>query len=136
MVTATPRLTAAMVEEAGAAIRPYLPATRLQEGRDARHRRVYLKLETEQPTGSFKVRGAMSNLLHQPETGAGFVTASAGNHGLGLAWAAARSERHEPVTIFVPGSVSRLPIRWECLISASQAVRRTKVVVDMKGPLV
>jgi threonine dehydratase len=67
-------------------------------------RRVFLKLETDQPTGSFKVRGALSNLLRQPESKAGFVTASAGNHGLGVAWAAKQSGRREPVTIFIPTS--------------------------------
>ncbi len=48
---------------------------------------VLLKLETMQPTGSFKVRGALSALSRLPE-GERAVTASAGNHGLGTAWAA------------------------------------------------
>ena len=47
---------------------------------------VHLKLETLQPTGSFKVRGALAALSR---TGGGpVVTASAGNAGLGIAWAA------------------------------------------------
>ncbi|HEY5057860.1 MAG TPA: pyridoxal-phosphate dependent enzyme [Gaiellaceae bacterium] len=48
-----------------------------------------LKLETFQPTGSFKVRGAVAALT---ALGAGesVVTASAGNHGLAVAWAAGR----------------------------------------------
>ncbi len=47
---------------------------------------VHLKLETFQPTGSFKVRGALAALSR---AGAGpVITASAGNAGLGLAWAA------------------------------------------------
>jgi threonine dehydratase len=48
---------------------------------------VLLKLETTQPTGSFKVRGALSALSRLP-AGERAVTASAGNHGLGTAWAA------------------------------------------------
>jgi threonine dehydratase len=92
------------VDRAREAIRPFLPPTPLVEVRVAGHPGVLLKLETEQPTGSFKVRGALSNLLRQPETPAGFVTASAGNHGLGVAWAAQVSRRLEPVTIFVPES--------------------------------
>jgi threonine dehydratase len=51
---------------------------------------VALKLETLQPTGSFKVRGALvavaTSLDRDP--GRRLVTASAGNHGLGLAFAA------------------------------------------------
>ncbi len=50
---------------------------------------IGLKLETMLPTGSFKVRGALAALtrLHPGEA---VVTASAGNHALGIAWAAAR----------------------------------------------
>jgi threonine dehydratase len=51
---------------------------------------VVLKLDTLQPTGSFKVRGAMvavANALAD-DPGASVVTASAGNHGLGVAYAA------------------------------------------------
>ena len=52
---------------------------------------VWLKLECEQRTGSFKLRGATNTLtlLDSPRRAAGVVTASAGNHGLGLATAAA-----------------------------------------------
>ena len=49
---------------------------------------AHLKLETFQPTGSFKVRGALAALAGAGP-GARVVTASAGNHGLGVAWAAA-----------------------------------------------
>lgn len=111
MVNVEARLTAALVEEAYQAIRSFLPPTRLLEMRDARGRRGFLKLESEQPTGSFKVRGALSNLLRQPETPAGFVAASAGNHGLGVAWAAGQSRRRETVTIFVPSSAPDTKLR-------------------------
>lgn len=67
-------------------------------------RPVLLKAETLQLTGSFKIRGALNTLaqLSAPERRAGVVTASAGNHGQALAWAA----RHAgiPATIFVPES--------------------------------
>lgn len=48
---------------------------------------AWLKLETMQPTGSFKVRGALAALERLP-AGQRVITASAGNHGLGIAWAA------------------------------------------------
>ncbi|MBK5256478.1 MAG: pyridoxal-phosphate dependent enzyme [Vicinamibacteria bacterium] len=98
------KLTAREVDLAREAIRPFLPPTRVIEARGAGSRRIFLKLETDQPTGSFKVRGALSNLLRQSDTPAGFVAASAGNHGLGVAWAAQISRRPEKVTIFVPES--------------------------------
>ena len=54
-----------------------------------RGRLVYAKLESLQPTGSFKVRGALSAIdaaRREDPTGA-VVTSSAGNHGLGIAHA-------------------------------------------------
>ena len=51
---------------------------------------VYLKCETRQATGSFKLRGAANALLSLDEAarGRGLVTASTGNHGRALAHAA------------------------------------------------
>jgi threonine dehydratase len=54
--------------------------------------RVFAKLENEQETGSFKLRGATNRILQltEEEKRRGVVAASNGNHGLGVA-AAARS---------------------------------------------
>jgi threonine dehydratase len=50
---------------------------------------VHLKLETVQPTGSFKLRGATSALAELVERGVTrVVTASTGNHGRAVAYAA------------------------------------------------
>jgi threonine dehydratase len=55
---------------------------------------IYLKLENLQPTGSFKVRGAVNSLRLLSEeahrTDWGVWTASAGNMGSALAWSARR----------------------------------------------
>ncbi len=59
---------------------PLVPSPALAES-------ALLKLETLQPTGSFKVRGALSALSLLPP-GSPVVCASAGNHGLGVAHAA------------------------------------------------
>jgi threonine dehydratase len=50
---------------------------------------VYLKLELELPTGSFKVRGALYALARRLEKGSvsEVVAASTGNHGAAVAWA-------------------------------------------------
>lgn len=66
------------------------------------HPRLWLKLETAQHTGSFKVRGALSRLasLTADEREVGVIAASAGNHGMGLAWAGARL--CIPVRVVVP----------------------------------
>jgi len=53
-------------------------------------REIYLKLENLQKTGSFKVRGALNKiqLLDPAARGRGVITASAGNHAQGVAYAA------------------------------------------------
>jgi threonine dehydratase len=53
------------------------------------HTPVFLKLETVQPTGSFKLRGATNALASLAERGCRqVVTASTGNHGRAVAYAA------------------------------------------------
>lgn len=63
---------------------------------------VVLKLEQLQRTGSFKLRGALNALL-AGALPARVITASGGNHGLGVATAARLSGI--PATVFVPESV-------------------------------
>lgn len=69
---------------------------------------VYLKLENEQITGSFKLRGATNVLATLPADARrrGVVASSAGNHGLGVAYAA----KHfgAPATIFVPSGAPQV----------------------------
>ena len=56
-------------------------------------RSVTLKAENLQLTGSFKIRGAYNTIaqLTDAERQTGVVTASAGNHGQAVAWAARRA---------------------------------------------
>ncbi|MER8387889.1 threonine/serine dehydratase [Mesorhizobium sp. M0166] len=61
---------------------------------------VDLKLECLQHSGSFKARGAFTNLLERPVPAAGVVAASGGNHGAAVAYAAMRLGHK--ATIFVP----------------------------------
>ena len=64
-------------------------------------RRVLLKAENLQRTGSFKIRGAYNTISTLgPEREAGVVAASAGNHGQAVAWAA--REAGILATIFMP----------------------------------
>jgi threonine dehydratase len=63
---------------------------------------IYLKLENIQPIGSFKLRGAY-NAARQADparVASGLSTASAGNMGQGVAWAA--REVGVPCTVIVP----------------------------------
>jgi threonine dehydratase len=60
-----------------------------------------LKLELLQHSGSFKARGAFTNLLTREVPEIGVVAASGGNHGAAVAYAAMRLKI--PAKIFVPG---------------------------------
>jgi threonine dehydratase len=63
----------------------------------------WLKVESLQPTGSFKVRGAVAALRTLPADRRA-VSASAGNHALGMAWAATRLG--VPVTVVTARNAS------------------------------
>jgi threonine dehydratase len=71
--------------------------------------RLTLKLESLQHAGSFKSRGAFTNLLTRKIPAAGVVAASGGNHGAAVAFAAMR--RRVPAKIFVPSVASSTKIR-------------------------
>ncbi|HKT04929.1 MAG TPA: pyridoxal-phosphate dependent enzyme, partial [Rugosimonospora sp.] len=89
------------VRQAAVRIAPYVRRTPVLEA-TVDGRRLTLKLEQLQLTGSFKVRGALNALLGRAQRGP-VVTASGGNHGLGVA--AAAGLLGVPATIFVPESV-------------------------------
>lgn len=72
--------------------------------------RSWLKLETLQPTGAFKVRGAIA-ALSAIDLSSRIVTASAGNHALGLAWASQKLSI--PATIVVAETAA--PVKIEKL---------------------
>ena len=68
---------------------------------------VLLKVETVQPTGSFKIRGALAALAATPAAQA-VVTASAGNHALGVARAAELLGRTAIVVVPETASAAKL----------------------------
>jgi threonine dehydratase len=91
--------------------------------------RVTLKLEHLQIGGSFKVRGALSSLLAEDPArlARGVVTASGGNHGLGVAFAAARVGAK--AVVFLPDSA---PVTTERRLAAlgAEAIRRGRAWDD------
>jgi threonine dehydratase len=68
---------------------------------------IWLKLETLQPIGSFKIRGAGNAMAQAPDEvlSRGVYTASAGNMAQGVAWIA--RERGIPCTVVVPDHAPR-----------------------------
>ncbi|MDW7761348.1 MAG: pyridoxal-phosphate dependent enzyme [Acidobacteriota bacterium] len=85
---------------------------------------VFVKWESEQLTGSFKIRGALSAIRNLPQDvrARGLVSASTGNHGLAVA-KAAELEKTD-LMLFVPESVS--PAKLEKL-------RRLGIDVEIRG---
>ncbi|MBP6470523.1 MAG: pyridoxal-phosphate dependent enzyme [Chloroflexi bacterium] len=87
---------------------PLLPSPYLSQltGAD-----VWLKLENWQTTGSFKIRGALSKIgrLSAAQRARGIVAASAGNHALGVAYAASVLGG-VTADIFVPGTAPQAKI--------------------------
>jgi threonine dehydratase len=93
------------IEIAHARIGDYIrrtPTVRFAPLRDILPYEIVLKLENLQVTGSFKPRGALNKILAlEPEvTARGIITASGGNHGLGVAYAAWLLKA--PATVYVP----------------------------------
>jgi threonine dehydratase len=89
---------------------------------------VHLKLESELPTGSFKVRGAYYALwTHQRERPvAEVVAASTGNHGAAVAWAA--RELGVQAQVFVPVGANAVKVER----IKSLGARLTEVGADIE----
>ena len=108
------------IERVGEVIRPYVRVTPVVEVRGGDFGlgdfSITLKLELFQHSGSFKARGAFTNLLTREIPAAGVVAASGGNHGAAVAYAAMRLG--VPAKIFVP------------TVSSSAKVERIRIVGD------
>jgi threonine dehydratase len=85
---------------------PLTPLKRLQIGESL----LWLKCESAQPMGAFKLRGAWHRLtaLTQAERAAGVVAFSSGNHAQGVAWAA--QKLRVAATIVMPSDAPALKI--------------------------
>jgi len=89
-------------------IRPHIRRTPILEVEGAEFGldsiKIVFKLELFQHSGSFKARGAFTNMLTREVPAAGVVAASGGNHGAAVAYAAMKLGK--PATIFVPSVAS------------------------------
>jgi len=106
---------------------------------------VRLKLETRQPTASYKVRGAFNTVLRlveaHGETAPPLVTASAGNHGRALAWAVRAGGMQ--LTVFAPAHAPRTKLEAIAASGATlvpcrdydEAERRAKEHAEREGAL-
>lgn len=106
-------------------IRPYLRETPLEYSylfTKLTGSEVYLKLENIQVTGSFKARGALNKILSLKSTKAKIITASTGNHGLGVANALSVVKKEG--TIYLPKTAS---------IAKVEAIKMRGVPVEFYG---
>jgi threonine dehydratase len=85
---------------------------------------VYLKLENQQTTNSFKIRGALARMknLSKDELRLGVVAASSGNHAQAVAICAERLKSH--ATIVVPVTTPKIKI---------EKIRRQEVELVLHG---
>jgi threonine dehydratase len=100
-------IAAARLRQAGVVLRtPLIYSHTLSR---ASGREVFLKLENLQTTGSFKLRGALNRLTLLKERGEGtrVVAASAGNHGQGVAFAAAQLGLPAAIVMPLGASISK-----------------------------
>jgi threonine dehydratase len=111
-LTSAGRLTLEDVFRARRVVSRYLSPTPLRPAFCLRPRPAWLKLECWQPTGSFKVRGATNLIasLSAEQRRCGVVAASAGNHALGVAFAAGILGGALEATLFVPRTAPRAKI--------------------------
>ncbi|HEX6719708.1 MAG TPA: threonine/serine dehydratase [Pyrinomonadaceae bacterium] len=105
----TTEITRDKIKSTERVIRPYIRRTPILEingadfGLDSI--KIVLKLELFQHAGSFKPRGAFTNMLTREVPPVGVVAASGGNHGVAVAYAAMKLGK--PATIFVPSVAAK-----------------------------
>ena len=115
--------TSEQINDARELLKAFLKPTRLVRadriGRDT-DTEIFLKLETELPTGSFKPRGALYALMKNLEQRSikGVVAASTGNHGAAVAYVAQLAKL--PATIFLPESPN--PIKRARIVALGASV--------------
>ena len=90
---------------------------------------VFLKLENEQVTGSFKVRGALNKLmtLTREQIERGVITASTGNHGLGVAFAAGQLGINAQVVFPIEASPDKYQKMTDAGVEVIQEVDYTEI---------
>lgn len=106
-------LTLEMIKDAQKRISPFIyktPLLRLNNLDSYLGCQAYAKMESFQKTGSFKVRGALNAALSLPEEALkkGLITASSGNHGKALAYAA--TQVGTKAYVVVPETAPRIKV--------------------------
>jgi threonine dehydratase len=98
------------IRKAAERIRPIVRRTPLVDVSAAAGRPLFLKCESMQPAGAFKIRGAynMVSQLTADERRRGVITYSSGNHGQAMALAA--RELRAPAVVVMPTTAPRIKV--------------------------
>lgn len=127
MTAGSAPLSDSLIRRAAQLLKPVIHSTPLEYSHILSERlqaKIYLKMENLQRTGSFKIRGAYAAMAMLPPAvrRRGVLTASAGNHAQGVAYAA--REFGVPATIVMPVGSS---------LTKEQACRRLGARVILHG---
>ena len=123
------------IQQAQKTIAPYAkptPLTRSKFLSELCSDDVFLKLENQQVTHSFKIRGVMNKLLNlsSEEKARGVVTASAGNHGQAVAFGA--QKLGFSAKIVVPTNTPKIKVVGE---TYPEAEKKAKEIATQEGCL-
>lgn len=126
-------VTIQSVLQAHARIRSFVRHTPLEYSTDLSRQastEVYLKMENLQFSGSFKPRGSFNRLLklNEAERLRGIIAPTAGNHGIGLSYAAA--QLGVPAHIYLPESAD--PAKIVMLKAYGARIRYFETVKDAR----
>ena len=115
-----PLLALQSLQDIGLPMTPLLPVT-------IGETRCWVKAESLQPVGAFKIRGAWWRLVNLPEKDAqaGVVAVSSGNHAQGVAWAARKLGI--PATIVMPRDAPKVKL------AATKALGANIVLYERPG---
>jgi threonine dehydratase len=104
------------IRAAAVRIGPVVRRTPMLDVSEQSGRPLFLKCESQQPGGAFKIRGAFNMLkrLAPDELGRGVITFSSGNHGQAVALAASRLGTH--AVVVMPTTTPKIKVegvrRW------------------------
>ena len=120
------QISLSQIKSAEQRMRPFVRKTALTQAHKQpfSKTRLFFKWENEQRTGSFKIRGALNKILSlsEKERSKGLITASAGNHAQGAAFAA-RAAKAE-IRVVMMREASKIKV---------QAVRDLGAKIILKG---
>ena len=132
-------LTLEKFEEASEVVKNVAIATKLQFSQylsDQTGNKVYLKPENMQVTGAYQIRGAYYKIstLTDEERSKGLITASAGNHAQGVAYAA--KAYGVKAVIVMPCTTPLMKVKQRSFFTATYMTRHVNMLTSLRRSMV